>query len=518
MIEPTRIGLMFSLNDVELNHKKAQAYTKMMDDPSRRWCFSCREKAWIAFVMFGLLVFGINLEQRTALRRMPMTDLGVFTCAAAAVQNGESLYAATDWHGWHYQYPPTLAILFRPFAQAIPALPQLEPGTPHTATNTPWAYMIDNAGSYSPYYGLHADNLRFFVTVLVWYFISVTLTIFASHLLASALEGSRWCRPPPVTGADRRCWWQRRVLPILICLTSIGTDFSRGQVDVIMLFSVAAALYLIGRNRDLLAGISLSIPAVIKLFPPLILLLPIWHRRWLLPIGSALGLMLTLLVIPVLALGTERTAAAYRDWAEVLVKPSLGKGQDTSRALELTNINATDNQSLLAFIHNWSYRNLPRYERPPQADKSARHAVHIIGGIMLLGFICISGVARPNSPRKLLIITGTLIGMAFVISPTVHNFYYLMLLPLLAGLVDGHLCRPRRQPGDWIVPAAISFFFAVDVFARFPWVGGALRDLGMPLISMISLMLVGIIALRRENATTLAIQPPPTDHQGESTA
>src|SRR5512143_3378061 len=116
-----------------------------MDNSRGKWEFSRREKSWLAFAAFLLLLFGGLVERRTALRRMPMTDLGVFTSAAAAVRDGSSLYDATDWHGWHYQYPPAFAILFRPFALAIAPLPELPPGTPRTAANTPWAYEIDNA-------------------------------------------------------------------------------------------------------------------------------------------------------------------------------------------------------------------------------------------------------------------------------------------------------------------------------------------------------------------------------------
>jgi len=47
---------------------------------------------------------------------VPMTDLGVFTTAAWAVRNGDNLYEVKDWHGWHYHYPPTWAILMAPLA------------------------------------------------------------------------------------------------------------------------------------------------------------------------------------------------------------------------------------------------------------------------------------------------------------------------------------------------------------------------------------------------------------------
>src|SRR5580693_9484107 len=91
----------------------------------RGWRFSRKEWIGLALGLFALLAFGANVEQRTALRRTPMTDLGVFACAAGAVRSGQNIYAVTDWHGWHYQYPPALAIVFTPLAQRVPTLPMI---------------------------------------------------------------------------------------------------------------------------------------------------------------------------------------------------------------------------------------------------------------------------------------------------------------------------------------------------------------------------------------------------------
>ena len=165
------------------------------------WKFNRREKVAMTAVLLVGVMFGANLEQRTALRRVPMTDLGVFTSAASAVQSGKDIYSATDWHGWHYVYPPALAIMFFPLALPGPApQPPVEPGVFHTPENTPWGYRVDKGGKF---YGLHKDNLHFFWIVAVWYLISVAMTVFSTHLLACALQGQRWKDPPPADTAAR---------------------------------------------------------------------------------------------------------------------------------------------------------------------------------------------------------------------------------------------------------------------------------------------------------------------------
>jgi len=253
-----------------------------------------------------------------------------------------------------------------------------------------------------------------------------------------------------------------RWLPALLCITSIGTEFSRGQVDVIMLLAVCAGLYLAAQGWGLMAGMCLSIPAVIKLLPPLILLLPFWSRRWRVLYGIALGLALSMVVIPVAKLGVAGTLTAYQNWVTVLVKPGLGGRRDTTRAQELTNINSTDNQSLLAFIHNWTYHDLTRGRRPAQATPAARVAALALGGSALLAFAGVIGFRRHRSSRELVIIAGILIGLVFVVSPMVHNYYYLMLLPLLAGLVDECLDQTSRRRLNRGIIGALGFFLLID--------------------------------------------------------
>lgn len=473
-------------------------------EPARSWRFTGRERAGLAVALGATLIFGTVLEFRTALKRAPMTDLGVFACAAGAVRSGDNIYAIFDWHGWHYQYPPTLAILFTPLAHPLPApLPMLAPGEPRTAANTPWGYRIDGR---SQYYGLHAQNARFFWIVAVWYIISVGLIVFSAHALACILESSKLNTPPPDVTTARRRWWWLRTLPLLVCAGSLGTDLSRGQVDVLMLAAIAAGLYLISARWEFTAGICLAFPATVKLFPPFLLLYPFWRRRWRMSAGIVGGLILALAILPAVTLGPKRTLELYRNWIDVLAKPALGHGTDTSRAKELTGMTATDNQSLLAFIHNWKYHRLPRTLRPPEAAPSERYTVYVVGALMLLGVGMVSGIRRKDGPQDLLITAGLLIGLAFVVSPIVHNYYYLVLLPLVAALLDRSLADGSRSPDKKLL-AVLVIFMTADLLARLPGIGNDLRDLGVPLLSMIAMMCAGaVMLLRRNTAPALANQ------------
>jgi hypothetical protein len=443
--------------------------------------------------LFGILAFGINLEQRTALRRVPMTDLGVYVCAAWAVGSGDDTYTIRDWHGWHYGYPPALAILFRPLAQPPPPdKPVLPPGTARTEANTPWGYGID---SHQRFYGLHRENFRFFIIVAVWYFLSVSLAGLSAHALACGLEGRRMTEGLPVDAEQRRWWWALRGIPLLVCAGSIGTDFSRGQVDVLMLAAIALALYLVTVGHHFKAGAFLSVPAAIKLFPALVLLYPLWRRQWRLSLGVITGLLFLLVLLPTAAFGPKQTVELYRTWIHVLAKPAVGLGTDTSRREELTGMNGTDNQSLLAFIHNWQYHDLPRKKRPAEAAPAARQACYVVGVLMLLGAGIVSGFRKQDSTRELFIIVGLLVGVALVINPVIHNFYYLLLLPLVAALLDGKLTEAENSASVWKLPLVLWVFMLTDLLARLPTIGPRLRDWGLPLLSMVWMLGAGAAAL-----------------------
>src|ERR1700734_3301241 len=84
----------------------------------------------------------------------------------------------------------------------------------------------------------------FFCIVAAWYFLTVALIFLSAHALACALERRCLKTPPPEGQVERRRWWLLRLLPLLVCASSLGTELSRGQMDVLMLTAIALGLYL----------------------------------------------------------------------------------------------------------------------------------------------------------------------------------------------------------------------------------------------------------------------------------
>ena len=458
------------------------------------WRFTRFERLFLGALLAALLAFGGIVERRTALRTQPMTDFGVFACAAWAAHHGGNLYDATDWHGWHYQYPPMLAILLVPFQQPVPSRIYPAPPTPRTRENTEWGYPLDGPNQYEP---LSPRNVRFFWLVAGWYLLNVVLLALSLHLLACALEGAAARSGPPPPGGERRRWWARRLLPGLVCAGSIGTDLSRGQVDILMLFAIVAGIYLYARRREWPAGLCLAFPICVKLLP-VMLLWPIWKRRPRLLGGLAAGLALGLTVVPGVGFGPAGALTAYRQWVEVLAKPMLGRGADTSRHEELVRMDGTDNQSVLASVHHLATLARRAEERPVDASPGERGLALAVAIGALAAVLAAAGVRARESPRSVALFAGLLVGIALLFSPVVHNYYFLLLLPLIAALVDRHLDSPVLRRPSWASALALVLFAGTDAITRLPVPNVDIRALGVPLLTLLGVMAVGAAVLRAE--------------------
>jgi hypothetical protein len=120
------------------------------------------------------------------------------------VRSGADLYGITDDKGLPYNYPPLLAILLTPLADA--------PGGVSMSGTLPFGFKVG-----------------------LWYVFSVTILVVALHMLAGALTDTLPDLAQRLGLARSRCWWGLRVLPVLACLPAIGQELVLGQVNVLWL-------------------------------------------------------------------------------------------------------------------------------------------------------------------------------------------------------------------------------------------------------------------------------------------
>src|SRR5262249_12555888 len=131
---------------------------------------SGRQRLGMLAMVLVVVLFGVVVELRSAFMKRRMTDVGCYLRAAWAVRMGTDPYVVRDDSGWHYNYPPLLAILMAPLADP-------------------------------PAGESHVNMVPYAISVAVWYVFSVICLVLGVHWLAGALEetaGSPEIRNQPV--------------------------------------------------------------------------------------------------------------------------------------------------------------------------------------------------------------------------------------------------------------------------------------------------------------------------------
>jgi alpha-1,2-mannosyltransferase len=421
-----------------------------------------RHKLALAALFLVALAFAALVEKRSAFMQRRMTDAGVYFRAAWAVRSGDDLYAVEDDNNWHYNYPPLLAILMLPLADA-PA-------------------------------GVARDGmLPYPVSVAIWLALNLLSAAVAVHWLARGIEENS--DDPAVRGTPRgsRAWWGRRMLPALFCLPPIAHTLMRGQVNLLVLVILAGMLRSLAGRRSGQAGLWLAGAICIKIIPAFLLVFPLWRRDWRFLGGCAAGLVLGLGAVPLAAMGPERTLFCYKQLAAGVLLPGLTHEGDPTRAKELTDMNGTGSQSFIVVGHN--LLNPDRNLRPAHAEPALRLAA--LGLAALMGLLTL-GLARRRwltaaSVSDMYVSWGALVLVMLFASPVSHMHYYALAVPLVMGLHE------RWQAtgwgfGGWLALGAC--FYGAQLLPHIPAID-QLRDFGLPLSMGLALWTFAMVALAR---------------------
>jgi hypothetical protein len=408
------------------------------------WLTSRQKWGLIAFAVV-VVVFGGLVEMRSAFLSRRMGDLSVFVRTAWAVRAGEDIYTITDENGFHYHYPPLLAILMAPLADPPPGVDR-------------------------------GDSLPYPATVALWYLFNLLCLALAVHWLARPLEevSSQAAVRSQPAGCQR--WWNLRMLPVLACLPPIGHTLMRGQVNLLLLLLLAGTAAALLRGQSWRAGLWLAGAICLKVIPALLLLVPLCRRDWRCLVGCALGLVVGMVVIPAAVFGPDRTRNYYREWTDVLVRPGLGAGGDSSaRDKELLEVTATDSQSFQAALHNLLYPN--RDTRPPRPSSLVLLAHWAMTGLLTALSLLVLWRRRGDRPAELTAFGALVVVMALA-SPVCHLHYLALAVPLVMGALAASWERAgtdRLGPGLLLVGV---LNLAANVLPNLPGMQ-AVRDGGL---------------------------------------
>jgi hypothetical protein len=158
--------------------------------------------------------------------------------------------------------------------------------------------------------------------------------------VAMALLAIRWClgltAPPKLS-------WPGQILGVTLALPALVGDLTHNNVNIFILFLLAASWECLRRRWDVIAGCVLSLAIACKLTPLLFVLYFLWKRSWRVLLAIVAGLLMWWFLLPGCLLGWERNTQLLADWYRLMIERPLLKGEVTSEH---------PNQSLVG----WTYR------------------------------------------------------------------------------------------------------------------------------------------------------------------
>lgn len=156
---------------------------------------------------------------------------------------------------------------------------------------------------------------------LTWFYLKVGMTLLAIHWVFRLVQSPGRPFPPAA-----------QALAVLLSLRPILGDLEHGNVNLFILFLIAAALAAFQARRDVLSGLLLGLAISCKVTPALFIPYLAWKRAWRALAGVVLGLGLFLWpgVVPALRLGFAENQHQLVSWYEEMVRPFLIEGKVTT--------------------------------------------------------------------------------------------------------------------------------------------------------------------------------------------
>ncbi len=210
--------------------------------------------------------------------------------------------------------------------------------------------------------------------------------------------------------------------------------FLLGQVNLILLGLVLLAMESLRRGRSWLAGFSLALAIVIKVFPLPILVYWVVRREERAILATILFVVL-FAFLPGLVRGPGRNADEWKQWFQLMVGDQSGTTMSARSSTGFTR----RNQSLVAVAHRWTRDvdgggvrvNVANLE-PAQAQLVGLVAVGLLGLALLVATRC----RFAPTPEADALETAMVLILAVLCSPLAWTYFFCWLLPAWAVLLQ----------------------------------------------------------------------------------
>jgi alpha-1,2-mannosyltransferase len=366
------------------------------------------------------------------------------------VFRGENIYVGVN----EYPNPPIMAVLLRPFAALPPvagALAWFYFKVLLAALAAVWAFrLVEASGGRQPPESTQARPN-------------------ATPSTGSASAGSANATSSPLGGLTPPARLDlARAAAVLLCLPPLLGDLSHNNVNIFVLFLVAACLEAFRRRLDTLAGLTLALAVACKVTPLLFVAYFAWKRCWRLLAASLVGLALWLAVVPGLAFGWDRNRELMSGWYALMVARPLLKGEITSEH---------PNQALTGFVyrlftHSPSYieypGNIPTPAEYHNLADIGRPAAWVVVKALTAGFalavvlLCRTPVRGKNDARqgwRFAAECGLIcLGMLLLSERTWKHHATVLLLPLAALMYAVAVVELPRWTRRAVVGALAGWF------------------------------------------------------------
>lgn len=436
-----------------------------------------RLRRWERNTLFGVLLlvtaFWALTVHRSAYQEVRRTDATVYFRAGWAIRNGMNPYEVPDDRNLHFAYPPVVAVMFSPLADAPPGVER------------EWM-------------------LAYEVSITIWILLSILATFVAVHWFALALEEGtriRSLRSPPM---GSRRWWYTRMLPIYVCIVPIGGTYSRGQITPFLLLFIAGMVLASVRGKRFVSGLWLAAAICAKIIPGLLLIFPMLRRDFRALAGVAVGILIGVVVIPTAELGVTGAIEVHEQFADHMIRPAFGLGGTSTMQKEMMSMKRPGCQSIKAIIHN--YQHWDRETRPDKASTFTNLAHVSIAAVLIAGLVFAYGWRREHDAVGMMTMVGGLLTVMCIVSPESHTHYFCFPIPLVMALafrsIESDPSRLIPQPRTLALLIFAGFCFALVSIPFWEM----RREAGIPLYAAMLLWIAAIRQLRSEPMPAPAIR------------
>lgn len=312
------------------------------------------------------------------------------------------------------------------------------------------------------------------LTRALWFYLTVLCFWLATHWLAALVE--------PTTVTPRR-WWLNRLLPLLLLIVPLVQSLRTGSSDGLLLIIVAALILGLVRQQFFAAGCALACAICLQITSLALLFVPIWRRDRVMSFGIVFGLLVSLLLLPGLYFGLQRTNRLNEQYVEVL------------KQYEQQALAAEQNHSLVGMI-----------KQAIPADSSVRDlwAIAIVLSVLasLTLISCgLMGFSQNQEPLRLIHFIGSLLAMMLLASPQPMLHSFALLVPTIIGTLA---VASNQTSSNQLNSSLTLTLVCISVLISLP-----LQQPLLPLLGIFSCWLLNASLLYRSSPAHYAIVSSP---------